>query len=199
MKKQVLVIHGGSAYEMYDEYLADLIVREVTFERLNFKGWKLRLGELLGDGYQVLNPQMPNSQNARYAEWKIWFEKLILLLEDDAVLVGHSLGGIFLAKYLSENEYPKKIKATFLVASPYNTENEHPLVDFIISKDLSLLEKQGGEIHIYHSKDDQIVPYTNFLSYKESLPNAQVHIFEDQGHFHQESFPELIEDIKELR
>lgn len=126
-KKQLLVIHGGDAFETYDDYLKYLKTREISLERLKSNGWKKNLSDILGEEYDVLLPQMPNSQNARYLEWKIWFERLIPLLNETVVLVGHSLGGIFLAKYLSENDFPKQVKATFLIAAPYNTATQHPL------------------------------------------------------------------------
>lgn len=198
MKKQILVIHGGNAFEKYDEYLSSLKNKEITLERLKSKDWKSNLGAVLGEEYEVLTPQMPNSQNARYSEWKILFERIIPILEYEIIFVGHSLGAIFLAKYLSENNYPKKIKATFLVAPPYNTKDIHPLVDFILLNHLEEFAKQGGEISIYHSKDDQVVPFSNCLDYQKDLPSAHIKIFEDRQHFNQESFPEIIDDIKNL-
>lgn len=198
MKQQVFVIHGGNAFETYEEYISYLQNAEVTLERLQFKDWKKNLAEMLGENFEVISPRMPSAMNARYSEWKIWFEKCIPLLSDDVIFVGHSLGGIFLAKYLSENVYPKPIKATFLVAAPYNTESEHPLVDFIISNDLSLFESQGGDICLYHSTDDFVVPYSNFIAYQNALPNARAYSFDDKNHFLQAEFPELVAEIRKL-
>lgn len=186
---------GGNAFEKYEDYIAYLTAKELRIEKLLSQGWKLNLGQKLGSTYQVLNPQMPNSLNARYAEWKIWFEKIIPLLDDTVAFIGHSLGGIFLAKYLSENTYPKKIRATFLIAAPYNTKDQHPLVDFIITEDLSLFAQQAGEVFLYQSTDDMVVPFENVTSYQKALPNAQIRIFKDKQHFNQEEFPELIADI----
>lgn len=120
------------------------------------------------------------------------------VLEENVIFIGHSLGGIFLAKYLSEEEYPKRIKATLLVAAPYNTPDDHPYVDFNILTDLSGLQKQGGKIYLYHSKDDQIVPFSNFERYQRELPTASARIFADKQHFRQADFPELITDIQNL-
>ncbi|MFA6295075.1 MAG: alpha/beta fold hydrolase [Candidatus Paceibacterota bacterium] len=199
MSQQILVIHGGNAFLTYDEYLSYLKSKELSLEKLRFKDWKRNLADVLGKGYDVFAPQMPNSQNARYSEWKIWFEKIIPLLNEPIILIGHSLGGIFLAKYLSENNFPKNVKATFLVAAPYNTEEQHPLVDFNILGNLSGLIRQGGDIFVYQSKDDQVVPFTNVLDYQKRLPNAHVRIFEDRQHFNQAEFPEIVDDIKSLK
>lgn len=196
MKQQVFVIHGGDAFETYEEYLEYLRHREVSIERTGFVDWKANLPKMLGDSYDVILPRMPNSQNARYAEWKIIFEKFIPLLDVNLIFVGHSLGGIFLAKYLSEEKYPKKIAATLLVAAPYNAPDYHPYVDFNILTDLSGLEKQGGEIVLYHSKDDEIVPFSNLERYQRELSGARVRIFTDRQHFNQVEFPEIVSDIQ---
>ena len=142
---------------------------------------------------------MPNYANARYLEWKIWFEKLIPFLEDEVTLVGHSLGGIFLVKYLSENSFPKRVRAIFLVASPYDTEGtDDSLVDFTLLRAPGNLTEQSGKIFLYHSEDDPIVPFSNLRKYEKELPSAKVRILKDRGHFLQEEFPELVEDIKGL-
>lgn len=198
MKQQVFAIHGGNAFETYGEYLANLEQQEVTIERTRSMDWKGNLQKILGDSYEVILPRMPNSQNARYSEWKIWFEKFVPQLEEGVIFIGHSLGGIFLAKYLSEEEYPENIKATLLVATPYNAPNDHPCVDFNILTDLSGLERQGGEIILYHSKDDRMVPFSNFERYQRELPSAKTRIFESRNHFNDATFPELIADVQAL-
>jgi len=196
--KQICIIHGGNAFEKYDEYLSYLKNKDISLEKLSFKDWKVNLTDQIGEGYEVISPKMPNSQNARYVEWKIWFERLVPFLNDGVIFIGHSLGGIFLAKYLSENYFPKKISGTFLISAPFNSENEHPIVDFILTKDLAKFSTQGGQIFLYQSKDDVVVPYSNVISYQNMLPGARVRIFEDRGHFKQADLPELVEDIKSL-
>ncbi len=196
MKTQVVVIHGGDAFEKYEDYLENLQTKEVSLEKVRSIGWKANLGKDLGEDFDVLLLKMPNGQNARYNEWKIWFERFIPLFNEEIILVGHSLGAIFLIKYFSENVYPKKIKATILVGAPYNTLEFHPLVDFTITTPLNGFIKQSGETVFYHSKDDKNVPFENMERYKEKLPNAVFNVFEDRGHFNDESFPEIVELIK---
>lgn len=194
MKKQVVVIHGGDSFNTYEEYLKDLKKSKITLEGLR-GDWKIKLGDSLGKGFDVLLPKMPNSYNARYIEWKIWFEKIIPLLNKEVTLVGHSQGGIFLAKYLSENKFPKKIRVLILVAAPYiKTPN---IGDFALKKPLSSVAKQCKVIHLFQSKDDPIVPYSEVEKYKKELSNAHLHIFQTRGHFNQKTFPEIVEIIKE--
>src|SRR3989344_659248 len=142
MKTQVFVIHGGHARDSHQDYLEHLIKKNVTLEDLRSSDWKRHLAENLGENFDVYIPQMPCKENAKFAEWKIWFEKFVPYFEDGIIFVGHSLGGIFLAKYLEENEFPKKIRGTFLVAAPFNTPTEHPRADFNILGALTTFAKQ---------------------------------------------------------
>lgn len=199
MKKQIVVIHGGDPFNTYEEYLSFLKNFEIDFERFKRKGWKDNLGKNLGDGFEAIAPQMPNKANAKYLEWKIWFEKIIPFLEEEVVLVGHSLGGIFLAKYLSKSNFPKKIKGLFLVSAPfYEKYSNYSKADFSLPENLRSISEQVKNIFLYHSKDDPIVPFGDLEKYKKAIPNAQIKIFEDRGHFNQAEFPELMDDIKSL-
>ena len=161
------------------------------------KGWKEVLGGELGAEYQVIVPQMPNKQNAKYREWEIWFEKHTPFINDDVVFVGHSLGGSFLAKYLAVNRFPKRIAGTILIAAPYE-RGRHMLGDFTPPESLALFSKQGGTILLYHSSDDPVVPFSELAKYQAALPHARVRIFSNRQHFNQESFPELVADIRSL-
>ncbi len=204
MKKQVVVIHGGNSFPNYTEYILGLKKIKLDLEHLTKpeeKRWKKNLPKNLGSSFQVFSPDMPNWSDAKYLEWKIWFEKITPFLKDGVVLVGHSLGAIFLTKYLSETKFSKKIRGTFLVAGPYEEKGykgKYLIPEFRIPKSLNKLEKQGGQIFLYHSKDDKVVPFRDAKKYEERLPNAKLTIFKDRGHFRQTTFPELVRDIKSL-
>jgi predicted alpha/beta hydrolase family esterase len=75
---------------------------------------------------------------------------------------------------------------------------EESLGDFVLPKSLDKLNKQGGKIFIYQSKDDKVVPYSHLEKYKKALPNAIIREFKKRGHFDQSKFPELIKDVKGL-
>ena len=113
--KQLLYIHGGNLTKDNDELLKIMSTREINpFEE------KKRRRQTLQDRlpeFVVIKPEMPNKDMARYSTWKLWFEKYIPFLEaENLVLVGHSLGAMFLTKYLAENEFPIQISQLHLVA-----------------------------------------------------------------------------------
>lgn len=200
MKKQVVVIHGGKTFDSYEEYINSLMTREVGIEKFKFKiDWRDSLRNELGDSFEIIQPKMPNSNNSQYVEWKIWFERLAPFLNDGVILIGHSLGGIFLAKYLSENDFHKRIQATILISAPFDVADmDESLGMFRLPPLFEKFEKQGGQIFLFNSKDDDVVPFSNCLKYQKVLPSAQMVTFEDRQHFNQKEFPELVELIKSI-
>ncbi len=199
MKTQIVTVHGGETFGSYDAYIAWLKSYAIDFESLSTKTWKDSLGATLGDNYEILSLKMPNSMNAKYLEWKIWFDKFIPFIQDNAIFVGNSLGAIFLAKYFSENIYQKSVKGIFMLAAPFGPVSPtDDMADFVLVKDLSKLASYGDKVHLYHSKDDPVVPFSHLADYQKALPKAEVRIFEDKEHFHVLELPELIDDIKAL-
>ncbi len=203
MKKQIVLIHGGTSFATYDDYISYLKNKEINIETLRSrKEWKDSLVTELGENYDILLPRMPNGTNAQYKEWKIWFENITKVLNDEVVLIGHSLGGIFLAKYLSENIFSKRIIAAVLIAAPFDdaegADGKESLIDFSLPSSLERFVKQCGKIYLLHSKDDPVVPFAQLEKYKNALPTTKVVVFEDREHFNQETFPEIIEIIKSV-
>ncbi len=201
MKKQVVFIGGGNSYSSYEAYIEALRqapLRDVLGKKK--ARWTDTLREDLGDDYILYMVSMPNTDNAVYEEWKIWFEKYFEYIEDKVVLVGWSLGGMFLAKYLSEGETPFSIDALFLMAAPcgwYDDGEGNDCGSFQFNPDqLSILEEKIKNIYLLHSKDDFVVPYEHALQYKKVVPEAELITFEDKTHFLVEELPELIDIIK---
>lgn len=197
--KQIIFLPGGSTYDSYDAYLQNLKDTEYDPVRDVRKRWRDSLEERLGDGWRVLAPTMPSKYNAKYLEWEIWFKKVVPHIEEGAILIGHSLGGIFIPKFLAENELPVKIAGTILIAPPYDAEgSDFSLADFVLPDDLTNVARQAGKHFIYFSQDDAVVPFENLEKYRQKFPEAVIREYTDRGHFNQEEFPELVEEIKNI-
>lgn len=202
MKKQVVFIHGGEAFSNYDAFLQYLRSETIDPYEKPSKRWHRLLPSDLGEDYEVFLPQMPNAENAKYIEWKIWFEKYLPYLHDGVILIGHSQGGYFLVKYLIENGFPVSIKALYLVASPIEPDafaggEDGGDFNFDVSS-VPKVQDLAQNIVIFHSKDDFVVPFAHALKFKELLPHASLCLLEDRVHFWQESFPELLASIRAL-
>lgn len=198
-KTQLFYIHGGMTFKNQDDYIHFLKTMDVSIEPSN--RWSgSYLSEELQKFCDIIRPRMPLKENAKYEDWKIVFERYFDLFEDDIILVGTSLGGIFLAKYLSENTFPKKIKSVYLVAPPYDDtlENEDLVGGFELQDDLSMIEKNCDDVTLLFSKDDDVVPESQMKGYKSKLKKAKIISYESKnGHFNVEEFPEIIDMIKE--
>jgi len=199
MKKiQVLIIHGGMTFKNQGDYLKYLKTKKVSLDkRINWAGDYLE--KSLGSKYQVIRPRMPLQDNAKYEEWKIFFERYLPYIKNNVILIGCSLGGIFLAKYLSENKFPKKIKGTFLVCAPYdNSHFDEDLVGgFTLKSDLSLILKNFSKLTMLFSADDECVTPYHAEKYRLKLPKANIIIYKSKnGHFNIPTFPEIIKMIK---
>lgn len=200
MKQQVVLVHGGNTFDSYKEYIENLKNKEISLDRLKiFKDWKNSLPEKLGEKFEVLAPRMPNGSNAQYDEWKIWFDRVISLLNMNPIFIGHSLGGLFLAKYFSENIVPVSARAVILVAAPYDDEgSDESIASFSLPTSLEKFEGQTKSIFLFQSEDDPVVPFVQLEKYKQALPKAEVITFKDRNHFLQETFPEMVNLINKI-
>lgn len=193
--KQVLIIHGGESFSSYDAYINDLRSMQLDYERLKPRpNWKQWVVKQLPNA-DVLLLTFPNGYNAVYDEWKIYFEKILPFLDGNVPLVGHSLGAMFLAKYLHKNVLSSRVEQIILIAGRYRTDDENHGGGFIV-KNASGVERSSNEVHLFHSEDDPVVEYESLSKFAHDIPGATVHSFTDRGHFLQETFPELLELLK---
>lgn len=198
MKKQLIFIRGGEAFDTEEDFWEFLKKRSYNpFDTR--KSWRDWIGWALSEDFEVMEPTMPNKQNAQYKAWQIWFEKLFPYLnEEQLVLVGHSLGGLFLAKYLSENTFPKKIHQLHLVAPVFDSTGlvGEGVGDFVLEPSkLPQVQQQCTHIFLYQSQDDTVCPPYHGRRYAHFLPEATYTEFTGRGHFLQPAFPELLQAI----
>ncbi len=196
--KQLLLIGWGNVFNNEQEYLDRLESYQLDIHKTR-KRWRNRLVHALYWSIECFIPEMPNKRNASYFAWKIRFEKYFTILNnEETILIWSSLWWIFLLKWLSENDFPKKISQLHLVA-PVSSNDW--LIDEVIwnfefdFKNLKNLSQQCENIYIYHSTDDEVVPYAQTQTLMNYLPSAHLESFSDRGHFKQPAFPELLANI----
>ncbi|HMP85041.1 MAG TPA: alpha/beta hydrolase [Candidatus Paceibacterota bacterium] len=200
MKTNILLIHGGMTFKNRKDYLKYLKERSIDLK--GYKSWTDEyLAEKLGRNYQIIKPRMPLKDNSRYEDWKIHFERYLPLLGKKFVLIGNSLGGIFLAKYLSENKLKTKPLGTFLVCPPFDdTIPTEDLVNgFKLKSNISMLENNTEKLYLMFSENDDCAPVSHAEKYRSKLPNSKIIIYKNKnGHFKIAKFPEIVRLIKGL-
>jgi uncharacterized protein len=197
--KQIIIIGWWSCFTTKEAFYKSLEIRDYNPFEIK-KKWKNRIAEQLKETHQTMIPEMPCKQNADYIAWKIRFERHLPFLNwEDSILIWHSQWWVFLAKWLSENNFPKKIKQLHLVSAVFDDLDldEETIGNFNFNPDqLINLSRQTENIFLYHSKDDDIVPFIHFEKFVKYLPGAICFIANNRGHFQQEEFPELLKNIK---
>ncbi len=201
-KHQILMIGWGETFDTTQEYLDFLQSYEFDLweKHKSWKGWLL---SWLSDDFDWIRVNMPDTQNAYYPAWKIWFEKYFAYFGDNKlIIIWHSLGGIFLAKYLSENQFPKHIDSIHLVSPVFDNSGlqwESTASFGFDPNNLKNITNQCNNIHLWHSKDDNIVPYKHSMKYHTNLIWSIFHTFENRWHFSGQShFVELFTEIQKL-
>ena len=198
-KIQILFIHGGMTFKNHKDYLTYLKKRTINLEgHISWSGEYLEKN--LGKNIQIIRPKMPLKDNAKYSDWKIYFERYLPLLNKNYILIGNSLGGIFLAKYLSENKLRRKALSVYLVCPPFDDtcSDEDLAGGFKLKSNLSLLEENTKNLYLMFSADDDCVPVAHAEKYRNKITNGKIIIYKSKnGHFKISKFPEIVKIIKE--
>jgi len=154
--------------------------------------------EACGETYEILHPEMPHPDYPKYKAWKSSVKKAFVKLRDDVLLIGHSLGGSVLLKFLSEeaSPVPVRIAGLFLIAAPYWGKKDWEVQEFALREDFAAKLPSIPVIHLYHSRGDEFVPSDHVKEYKKRLPQAGLHEFGGNDHIFLSGLPELVQDVK---
>jgi serine hydrolase len=154
------------------------------------------LRQTLGSEYELRHPIMPEPDNPTYALWKKQLETDLSALDDDARLIGHSLGGSVLLKRLSEKKHEKHIAALFLVATPFWGSPGWQMNEFVLQDGFAAKLPRMTRVFLYHSRDDDVVPFAHLALYARALPQATVRELDGYKHMFKKRCRELLEYIK---
>ncbi len=141
-------------------------------------------------------PEMPLSYEPLWERWVKEIERFEI--NEDTLLVGHSCGGGFWVRYLSE--HPElKVGKVVLVAPWIDVEQEDPNKMFDFKIDPKLVSRTKS-LSVFHSTNDAGEIINSVAAIREQLPEIKYREFEKYGHFTEESmnskeFPELLVEL----
>ncbi len=145
--------------------------------------------------------EMPTPWQPRYDIWKKELERFDITPE--TILVGHSCGGGFIVRWLSENKDTKVNKVVF-VAPWINPEN-NPRSDtadfFDFNIDEGLVKRTAG-VTILNSDNDQATIHKSVQIIRNNVKDVKYKELHNKGHFCYRDlktveFPELLNEILE--
>lgn len=158
------------------------------------------LEEELMDKYNFIHIKMPTPENPKYMQWKEQIEKELSTQTGEVILVGHSLGGSILLKFLSEESYPIKLSGLFVVSAPFwGIDEDWQGSDFILKNKFEQNLNEIPFLFLYHSRDDDTVPFSHHIAYAKKLPQGIKRELEGAQHLFQNGLPELTRDIRSLK
>ena len=165
VKRQVLFLQGGGqgAYEA-DRALA------------------ASLQHALGEAFDVRYPRLPEEEDPQLHKWKERIASERGALGNDALLVGHSLGGAVLLKHLAEDGVDRPIAGVFLLAAPAWDPDKWNYDDLMLPADLATRLSNVKRIFLYHNRNDEIVPFAHMARHAARLPQATVRSSDAGGH-----------------
>jgi len=178
-KTHVLFVQGGGK-DAYDEDAA----------------LAASLGRGLGDEYEVHYPGMPGEADPNVKSWKRKIAAELSRLRGKVLLVGHSLGGSILLKYLSEEEIRKPIAGLFLLAAPSWDEDQWNFDDLKLPRDIAERLASIPRIVLYHSRDDVVVPFAHLALHGARLPQATIRALDGRGHQLGNDLTDVARDIR---
>lgn len=149
--------------------------------------------ELTNIKIQTEIPELPDSAHPNINKWLT--KASSFKTNPDTILIGHSLGAVFILRMLERGH---KAKAVYLVAPFLNDLKWDVLKDSIFfadNFDWTLIKKQCHHFEVFASNDD---PYVSIENVNEVAKNLGVEnqILDGKKHFNIKEFPYLLERIK---
>jgi hypothetical protein len=182
--KNAVIIHGTCDEK---EYFSE---KYPSLSNSHWLPWLQK--QLLINGIFTQTPEILDAYKPVYEKWKKGIE--CFDINKETILIGHSCGGGFLVRWLSENKI--NIKKLILVAPWLDPEREKTadFFNFKINKNLS---QRIEEIHLFVSSDDDKDILESVEIIEDSISQINMHKFTDYGHFtfndmKTEEFPELL-------
>lgn len=152
--------------------------------------------ELKKRGYGVVVPEMPNTCGPTIKEWVPHLAKIAGEINEDTILIGHSIGCQTIMRYLQELPDGKKVGQVIFVAgwidllpATYADEREEKIAKPWVESPINLgkvKDKANSFVAIFSDDDPYVDLKKNRLVFKEKL-GAKIVVEKGSGHFDEES------------
>jgi predicted alpha/beta hydrolase family esterase len=186
--KNAIILHGRPSKEAYysDKY--------PSASNAYWLPWLQK--QLTMRDIPAQTPEVPNAYKRHYPTWCKEFERYDVTPE--TILVGHSLGGGFIVRWLSEHK-DVKVGRVVLVApwlDPDNVDQDN-FFDFTI--DPNLASRTAG-LTIFNSDNDADDIHRSITTIQAAAKGIAIRDFHNYGHFTFGSmgtveFPELVQEL----
>lgn len=163
----------------------------------NWFPWMKEKLESTGN-YKVYVPQFPSPPvvPAKMSEWFDVLKGYEQYIDEESILIGHSLGGIFTLRVIERLKSP--VRAAIFVGTPigmqpilnYDRDNAFSGFDF----DWATIKANSKEFIVYHSDNDPYVALKNGEELAKKL-GVKLTFVSNAGHFNEKAGYTKFEDL----
>ncbi|MEK7665308.1 MAG: alpha/beta fold hydrolase [Patescibacteria group bacterium] len=158
----------------------------------NFHPWLAR--ELMDRGFEVIAPKLPLDGEVESIACIEALVKAVGRLDENTIILGHSLGGVLALRYLEAAEAVSIPRACILVGAPWQTKSDKTRGLFLSEFDYDVVAWKAREFVIVHDKEDKLVPFDHAEKYARMLQGELV-ATTGNGHFMEKEYPILTETV----
>ena len=156
--------------------------------------------ELIKLNQNVIAPNFPvGLEIQNYNAWKNELDKYKDRINENTVFIAHSIGPIFIVKYVIENNL--KIDSLYSVSGfsgLINIKDFDKVNESFLMNTIAGFDKKCNKRISFYSNNDPFVPYELLDDFSKQI-NSEVHIINGAGHFIEIDgyieFPELLSTI----
>ena len=153
--------------------------------------------------YKVIVPKFPNPEKPNFKAWIESFNSYKEYLNEETIIIGHSLGGLFLLRVLEKLKHP--IFAAFFISAPIGIKPirfyDSDLAFSGFSFDWDKIKKKANYFSVYHSDNDPYICMENGEEIAKQL-GVKLNFIPNAGHLNAESgytkFGELLKELKKI-
>lgn len=125
---------------------------------------------------------MPSPEEPHAIAWLDVLDSELVDFPDDGILIGHSMGGAMILKFIAERRPSLAASGLVMIACPFWGEPDWEVEEFYLPDAFANRLSGLKRILLYHSRDDAIVPFAHMAVYHKHIPRAEVHEVARAGH-----------------
>ena len=180
--KNVIMIHGYNAIPKIYEWLKEKLEKQ---------------------GYLVIVPKFPTQEGVVYDKWSKIFDDYKNDINEETIIIAHSIGNEFIIKYLATNTLKINLYISLAgFAEKFEAEGKEDLnravKEFLVTeKEVEIFNKLVNEKYSIYSDNDHIVPLEVLEKYSKVI-GAKSLLIKGIGHMGKKSGLETIPEVLEI-
>ena len=160
--------------------------------------------QLKSKGYQVITPEMPDTDNPKITPWVNKLKEVVGKLEKSDVLIGHSIGCQAILRFLETLQIDEKVNKVIFVApwmklANLSGEEEWEIVKPWLKTPIDfnkVKNKAESFIALFSDNDPWVSLEDNVQIFRKNL-DSKIVILKDKGHFSEDEgineLPEILD------